>query len=38
MSLLTPFKRASGLGPTNDGVHHWWMQKLTAVALVPLSL
>lgn len=38
MSLLTPFKKASGLGPTNDGVHHWWMQKLTAVALVPLSL
>lgn len=38
MSLLTPFKKASGLGTTNDGVHHWWMQKLTAVALVPLSL
>ncbi len=38
MSLLTPFKRASGLGTTNDGVHHWWMQKLTAVALIPLSL
>lgn len=38
MSLLTPFKRASGLGTTNDGVHHWWMQRLTAVALVPLTL
>jgi len=38
MSLLTPFKRASGLGSTNDGVHHWWMQRLTAVALVPLTL
>jgi succinate dehydrogenase / fumarate reductase membrane anchor subunit len=38
MSLLTPFKRASGLGTTNDGVHHWWMQRLTAVALAPLTL
>ncbi|MDD5394261.1 MAG: succinate dehydrogenase, hydrophobic membrane anchor protein [Thiothrix sp.] len=38
MSMLTPFKRASGLGTTNDGVHHWWMQRLTAVALTPLTL
>lgn len=38
MSLLTPFKRASGLGSTSDGVKHWWMQRMTAVALVPLSL
>lgn len=38
MSILTPFKRASGLGSTSDGVKHWWMQRMTAVALVPLSL
>jgi succinate dehydrogenase / fumarate reductase membrane anchor subunit len=38
MSLLTPFKRASGLGTTCDGVNHWWMQRVTAVALVPLTL
>jgi len=38
MSLLTPFKRASGLGSTSDGVKHWWMQRMTAVALVPLTL
>ncbi|MBU0655577.1 MAG: succinate dehydrogenase, hydrophobic membrane anchor protein [Gammaproteobacteria bacterium] len=37
MSLLTPFKRASGLGSTSDGVKHWWMQRMTAVALVPLT-
>jgi succinate dehydrogenase / fumarate reductase membrane anchor subunit len=37
MSLLTPFKRASGLGTTSDGVQHWWMQRITAVALVPLT-
>ncbi|EIJ32967.1 succinate dehydrogenase, hydrophobic membrane anchor protein [Thiothrix nivea] len=38
MSLLTPFKQASGLGSTSDGVKHWWMQRMTAVALVPLTL
>jgi succinate dehydrogenase / fumarate reductase membrane anchor subunit len=38
MSLLTPFKRASGLGTTSDGVKHWWMQRVTAVALIPLTL
>lgn len=38
MSLLTPFKRASGLGSTSDGVKHWWMQRMTAVALIPLTL
>lgn len=38
MSLLTPFKKASGLGSTHDGVHHWWTQRMTAVALIPLTL
>lgn len=27
-----------GLGPAHRGVHHWWMQRLTAVALIPLSV
>ena len=30
--------RVRGLGSTNDGVGHWWMQRVTAVALVPLVL
>ena len=38
MSLLTPLKKARGLGSAKDGVHHWWMQRLTAIALVPLTL
>lgn len=38
MSLQTPLARARGLGSAKDGTHHWWMQRLTAVALVPLSL
>jgi succinate dehydrogenase / fumarate reductase membrane anchor subunit len=34
----SPLSRVRGLGSTNDGVGHWWMQRLTAVALVPLVL
>jgi succinate dehydrogenase / fumarate reductase membrane anchor subunit len=30
--------RVRGLGSAKEGVHHWWMQRLTALALVPLSL
>ncbi|MBX5472848.1 MAG: succinate dehydrogenase, hydrophobic membrane anchor protein [Acetobacteraceae bacterium] len=29
---------ARGLGAAHSGVTHWWVQRLTAVALVPLSL
>jgi succinate dehydrogenase / fumarate reductase membrane anchor subunit len=31
--LRTPLGHARGLGSAKDGVHHWWMQRLTAVAL-----
>ena len=30
--------RVRGLGSAKEGVHHWWMQRLTAVALVPLVI
>ena len=30
--------RVRGLGTAKEGVHHWWMQRLTAIALVPLTL
>jgi succinate dehydrogenase / fumarate reductase membrane anchor subunit len=30
--------RARGLGAAKFGVAHWWAQRLTAVALVPLTL
>lgn len=26
-----------GLGSAKSGVHHWWVQRLTAIALIPLS-
>jgi succinate dehydrogenase / fumarate reductase, membrane anchor subunit len=34
--LRTPMSRARGLGSAKDGLHHWWAQRLTAVALIPL--
>ncbi len=30
--------RARGLGAANGGFHHWWMQRLTSLALLPLTL
>lgn len=37
-SLKTPLAKVRGLGAAGDGVGHWWWQRLTAIALVPLSL
>ncbi len=34
--LRTPLARARGLGSARDGLHHWWAQRLTAIALIPL--
>jgi succinate dehydrogenase / fumarate reductase membrane anchor subunit len=30
--------RARGYGSAKSGLHHWWAQRLTAMALLPLSL
>jgi succinate dehydrogenase / fumarate reductase membrane anchor subunit len=38
MSLRTPLARAKGLGSAKEGVSHWWAQRVTAMALVPLCL
>jgi succinate dehydrogenase / fumarate reductase membrane anchor subunit len=38
MSLVSPLRRVLGAGPARSGVHHWWMQRLTSLALVPLSI
>ena len=37
-NLQTPLKRARGLGSAKDGTHHFIVQRITALALVPLSL
>jgi succinate dehydrogenase / fumarate reductase membrane anchor subunit len=36
--LETPLKRVRGLGSARSGTDHFWRQRLTAVALVPLTL
>lgn len=30
--------RARGMGAAKSGVHHWWAERVTAIALVPLTL
>lgn len=37
-SMRSPFVQASGLGSAKEGVEHWWTERVTAVALVPLTL
>ena len=38
MSLRSPLGRVLGLGAAKDGTAHWWAQRVSAVALVPLTL
>lgn len=34
----SPIARARGLGSAKGGVEHWWAERVTAVALVPLTI
>lgn len=36
--MRSPLGRARGLGSARAGSGHWWAQRLTALALVPLTL
>ena len=38
MSLRTPLSRVLGRGAAGEGTGHWWQQRVTAIALLPLSL
>jgi len=38
MSLRSPLGTAKGLGSAKEGLHHWWAQRVTAVALIPLTI
>lgn len=38
MSLRGPLGRVLGRGSAKHGVHDWWLQRVTSVALVPLSV
>lgn len=36
--MQTPLSNARGLGAAGEGPAHWWAQRITSVALVPLAL
>lgn len=36
MGMRTPLKNVRHLGSAKEGTVHWWHQKVTAVALIPL--
>jgi succinate dehydrogenase / fumarate reductase membrane anchor subunit len=36
--MRSPLSRARGLGSAREGVEHWWTQRVTAAALIPLTL
>ena len=38
MSLRSPLGRVAGLGSAKHGTAHWWAQRVSAVALIPLTL
>lgn len=36
--LSSPLSKAKGLGASGDGSHHFWLQRITALALIPLTI
>jgi len=38
MSMRSPLGRARGLGAARSGAGHFWVQRITAIALAPLGL
>ena len=38
MSMRAPLAKVRGQGSAKAGAHHWWAQRLSAIALVPLFL
>lgn len=38
MSFFTDRKRVTGLGSAREGTGHWWNQRVTSVALIPLVI
>ncbi len=38
MRSQTPLQRVQGLGAAHSGTHHFWRERITAVALIPLTI
>lgn len=38
MTIKSPLGHVRGLGSAKEGVAHWWAQRVTALALVPLTI
>lgn len=36
--MRSPLSRARGLGAARSGLSHWWAERVTSIALVPLTL
>jgi succinate dehydrogenase / fumarate reductase membrane anchor subunit len=36
--MLTPFKKVHGLGSAKEGTDHFWRQRLTSIANIPLMI
>ena len=36
--IRSPLAKVRGLGSAHSGTHHWWLERLTSLALVPLTL
>ncbi len=37
-NMRSPLGKARGLGSSNEGVGHWWSQRLSSLALIPLTV
>lgn len=38
MTFQSPLSRVRGLGSAKSGTHHWWYQRVTAIAMIPLGV
>jgi len=38
MTMETPLHKVQGLGSSHSGVKHFWRQRMTAAAMVPLAI
>ena len=37
-TMRSPLGRVRGLGSAKGGTHHWWMQRVSSAALLPLTI